>query len=532
MRILMATDDIQIDRRILQEGKTLVNEGHEVILLARWSEGRPSHEIIDGIKIERLGAPGIITGNQPEMTDEPNEDLGESDDGQADPEIAGSSGGDVISASSTKDERTFWEKLRRWWKLYGLSMFPRMVWLIGLKIHYRIRTLILVAIYRLRTFILIADYKLRTLALTIPYKLRQRGGAIVSKSISFVEAAQDGWRSSNGQMRRVRALSSLYDISLAQRIVYYDPDVIHAHDLPQLIAAVLAKEELRTPLVYDAHELYPEIITLTPAQQSSLSKREKLLVNFCDAIITVNPFLADEMAGRYDIPAPHVIRNCAEAPPGLIPGRRLRRFEETLPISPEDKILLYQGWFSPHRGLQYLVEAMAKAPAHVVLVLMGYGDTKDELWRIVEKEHLEQSVFIHDAVPQAELLFWTASADAGIIPYQPVDLNSRYCSPNKLFEFIQAGLPMIVNDLPYLRSVVKTEGFGVVEKLAGIEDYASAIRTMFDEDLGGPERFKNNLIEKGHSYSWEVEQKRLVDIYHALAWDESSQLPSARMASV
>jgi glycosyltransferase involved in cell wall biosynthesis len=129
---------------------------------------------------------------------------------------------------------------------------------------------------------------------------------------------------------------------------------------------------------------------------------------------------------------------------------------------------------------------------------------------------LGAKVHFKDAVPQEEVLFWTASADAGIIPYQPVDLNNYYCSPNKLFEFIQAAVPIIANDLPFLRKVVAAEGFGVVSKLDSVEDYAAAIEAMFDPAQGGPARFRPRLLDRATAYDWKNEEEKLLAIYENL----------------
>ncbi|MCK4624294.1 MAG: hypothetical protein KAV00_03215, partial [Phycisphaerae bacterium] len=104
----------------------------------------------------------------------------------------------------------------------------------------------------------------------------------------------------------------------------------------------------------------------------------------------------------------------------------------------------------------------------------------------------------------------------GIIPYQPVDLNNYYCSPNKLFEFIQAGLPLIVNDLPFLKKVVGGENFGVVAKLETPEQYARAIREMFDASLGGPGRFRQRILKQAGEYNWTKEEKKITAIYNQL----------------
>ena len=96
-------------------------------------------------------------------------------------------------------------------------------------------------------------------------------------------------------------------------------------------------------------------------------------------------------------------------------------------------------------------------------------------------------------------------------------MNTKISSPNKLYEFICAATPMIGStDLINVKNIIEKEGFGVVYPLKKAQDYAVAIEKMFDNNLGGPLRFKQNLLEKRHLYSWENEEKSLLKIYQDL----------------
>ena len=105
--------------------------------------------------------------------------------------------------------------------------------------------------------------------------------------------------------------------------------------------------------------------------------------------------------------------------------------------------------------------------------------------------------------------------DIGLFLLPPVNFNWRFTLPNKLFEFIQACVPIIANDLPFLHQIVGDEGFGVVAKLVTVEDYAAAIQQMFDPQLGGPARFQARLQAGARTYAWDVEAKKLLAIYGA-----------------
>src|SRR5262249_37296064 len=157
----------------------------------------------------------------------------------------------------------------------------------------------------------------------------------------------------------------------------------------------------------------PEIITLTESQRKQLDKRERRFIGEADTTITVNPFIAEEMAKRYRISTPHVILNAIGSVREFDPLRKSTRFRDKLSIPESKKIILYQGWFALHRGLLHMVEGMKKVAPHVHAVFMGYGEEA----LAVMKEKAKELDILHrmsflDAVPQNELLSWTASADA------------------------------------------------------------------------------------------------------------------------
>lgn len=436
MRIVMVTDDVEIDRRILAEARTLIEQGHELILLAASRGGDATrYEIIAGIKVER--APSAQ-------------------------ELAGGSPVPIVPARTDLTRFT-----PREWALRAARIARR-------------------AIQRAR----------QRFTWTIVSRLQPRIARFAGK-------------------RHSEARWTLFERWVHRRLLFYRPDIIHAHDLPQLRSCATASLDLNARLVYDAHELYPEISTLTPSQSRTLSEREAAFIRDAQVTITVNEFIAEEMARRYGVVAPVVIWNAID-PPSSAPSHQAT-LHNLLKLETTSRILLFQGWMSRTRGLQDLVRAMARVQTEIHLVFMGYGEARKELEEIASKLDLSERVHFLDAVPVEDLVSTTATADVGIIPYQPIDLNNRLCSPNKLFEYIQAHVPIIANDLPFLRKIIREEGFGLVHELSTPEAFAIAIRDMFDEAKGGPERFKAALRARSHRYSWSVQAKTLLSIYEKLS---------------
>lgn len=296
--------------------------------------------------------------------------------------------------------------------------------------------------------------------------------------------------------------------------------VVVAHDLPVLPAAVMAAARHQAYLVYDAHELYPEQHPFSPEQVERYRRAEAILAKFPHQVITVNQSIAHELAKRYGIAEPAVILNCPDLEPEAcepsalgVPGGTLR---EVLAIPEEKKILLFQGGLSPHRNLENLVSAMAWVTSQeVVLVLMGPGEEmRLELERMAEAQQLLGTrVFFHPPVQQDQLVWYSSTADAGIIPYPHVDLNSYYCTPNKLFDFLVAGIPILANDSPELRKFVADQGVGMVHAMADAQEIAKSIDTFFAMEHAS---LRETAQVVGKDYTWANQGREVVALYESM----------------
>jgi glycosyltransferase involved in cell wall biosynthesis len=287
-------------------------------------------------------------------------------------------------------------------------------------------------------------------------------------------------------------------------------DILHCHDFPLLAVAVEAKRRRPTPLVYDAHELYYAQAQLPPGTQRRYRRRERRLIRHADLAITVNPFIARIMADDYRCAPPKVVLNAAPLGAPADPRTGLR---ELLHLEQRDRIVLYQGWMSPERGIDRLVRAARHFPGHVRLVLIGYGNHEKALREISAEQGTDDGrVIFFGRVPSEDLAPLTLSADLGVIPYHAVDLNNYYSSPNKLFEYAIAGLPFVSNDLPFLRSIIDQYGFGVAADLTEPKAAAAAILSIVEDPIRL--RALKDLAEKaGRELNWENEGEKLVALY-------------------
>ncbi|MBI2883518.1 MAG: glycosyltransferase, partial [Candidatus Methylomirabilis oxyfera] len=290
-------------------------------------------------------------------------------------------------------------------------------------------------------------------------------------------------------------------------------EVYVAHDLPVLAAAAKAAAKHSAMLVYDAHELYPEQHVFSPTVKMMLADAEALLVPKVHHGTTVNLSLAQEMSKRYGGSPFEVILN-APAWPAEVMTQTHDSLRAALEIQPYHKVLLFQGGFSPYRNLENVVKAMARVRnEQIVLVLIGQGELRPELTEIAQRLGLLDSrVFFHPFVPQKSLLAYTRSADAGIIPYPHIDLNSYYCTPNKLFEYLVVGIPILANDSPELRRFVGELGVGLNVPMNDDCEIASGIDQLFSDSVL-LKKFRIRSEEVGRQFTWEREAEKLRDLY-------------------
>ncbi|MCV2218231.1 glycosyltransferase [Thauera sp. Sel9] len=292
----------------------------------------------------------------------------------------------------------------------------------------------------------------------------------------------------------------------------FSPDVFVAHDLPMLAVARQHAARCGAKLVYDSHELYCE---------QEFSEREKLRwaaiearhIGACDAVITVNASISAELEKRYGIRNVGVIHNADRT---STPPKRARLFHSLFSLPDSSRILLLQGGLSAGRNLESLVEAMVHVrDESIVLVILGDGALSKILATIVRNLGLGNRVFLHPAVPQADLPRYTVAADAGVIPYQATCLNNHYCTPNKLFEFIAAGLPILASDLPEIRRMVEGRDIGLVGDMSKPQSIARLIEALF-QDKARFSKWMRNASSARQEVCWEIEGSKLVAIYEAL----------------
>lgn len=290
------------------------------------------------------------------------------------------------------------------------------------------------------------------------------------------------------------------------------PSIVIAHDLPTLPAACALAQSRGAKLVYDSHELYCEQ-SLHPRERRKWRDLEASLIRRCDAVVTVNPAIAAELRAAYGIDQVEVVMNAEPTLP-IIAGQP-RHFHEAFKLAETDRVLLYQGGLQRDRNLGFLLDVVALLDDNVHLVFLGDGELEPELRREVERSHNARRVHFHPRVEREELRRYTSSADIGLIPYLGSCLNNLLCVPNKLFEFISAGVPMVASDLPEIRRLVTQYGLGLLADFREPGAVAGAIKAMLEEkDLAA--QFRQSLRAAATQLNWENEGAKFAAIIQRL----------------
>lgn len=292
-----------------------------------------------------------------------------------------------------------------------------------------------------------------------------------------------------------------------------DADIYNPRDAEPLMAAYVAARLRRAKLVYDSDELCLDRNNPLAGKRwwrVLMKAYEGFFVRRADAVITSDLGRAEVIAKRYGIPLPAVVRNVPDLAEKPAPDEDFR----ARALGGSQYLLIYQGILAKNRGLPELVSAMHLLP-ECSLALVGYGRIEQELRDQIAAEGLSERVRVFDPVPFEQLMEYTAASDIGMIPLIGSCLSYVLAAPNKLFEYMLAGIPVAATDLPEMRRVMDAENVGaLIGDPTSPDSIASAVRGLLDMGRPALEEMGERAAEAALArHTWHVERPVLLDAY-------------------
>jgi glycosyltransferase involved in cell wall biosynthesis len=284
-----------------------------------------------------------------------------------------------------------------------------------------------------------------------------------------------------------------------------DWDAIWANDLDTLWPAYQIAKDKDIPLIYDSHEYFTEAAGLTgrPFPKWVWTQIERSIFPKLKHVITVNESIASIYREKYNVPV-RVVRNVPSV--ANLPDFNPTRAELGLP---EGNLVILQGAFmDKDRGVVDMVRAMKLLP-DVHLLLVGAGEEWVQAGELRESLGLQDRITILPKQPYERLVGFTRSADAGISLDKGTHFNYYYSLPNKLFDYIHAGIPVVASPMPEVRRVVEGYEIGVLVRDWSPEAIAEAVRSVFSSPQ---KRWMDGVSKAQNDFRWERESEVIREI--------------------
>lgn len=288
-------------------------------------------------------------------------------------------------------------------------------------------------------------------------------------------------------------------------------DILFAHDTPMLpLAFEIQKNQGFGKIICDLHELFPDQFDIFKTKEARRywSDIDTHYLNQCDGIITVSDNLAQIIYQRYGLSEkPLVLYNMSDYLPKQIKNHLLH---DLYGIPYEKQIFICIGGIDPHRHLQELIESWKIIrPDTYVLVFLGHGDQSfiNKLKKSIRTDNLERDIYLGKGVAPDDVLGYAKGASIGFIPYRGEGVNNTEGVPNRLFEYIQARIPILSYDHPGIVSILEKTKTGWTMKW----DNAKELSNIIIKGLEERENISDESLEMAaQMYCWENQEDKLV----------------------
>ena len=299
-----------------------------------------------------------------------------------------------------------------------------------------------------------------------------------------------------------------FNIRLFIFLLFHRCNCLLSNDLDTLLPNFWISKLKRIPLIYDSHEYFTEVPELVerPKVQKVWKRIEEYILPKMKEMITVNQSIANLFHEKYGIKV-HVVRN--------IPMRKMLpapASRDAIGIDPKKHVLVLQGsGINIHRGSEELVDAMRYLD-DCQLVIIGRGDVLPILKEKVTANNWNDRVKFFPRMPYQQMMAITQLAELGFTLDKDTNLNYRFSLPNKLFDYIQAGVPIVASRLTEIEKIVTDYNIGTFIDNHDPETIASTVKKVLNDEKNLV-IWKNNLIFAAQNLCWENEEQILLKIY-------------------
>lgn len=302
-----------------------------------------------------------------------------------------------------------------------------------------------------------------------------------------------------------------FNLKLFFFLLFVKTDILVADDLDTLLPNFLVSKLRRLPLVYDSHEYFTGVPELNgrPFVKSVWKLIEKSIFPYLNNIITVSDSLADQYEKEYSV-RPLVVKNCSKR------SQHLKGYSrKEMGINEKDFLLIIQGsGINADKGGEELIEAV-RITENVSLLIVGSGDILEDLEKMVTTMDLGRRVRFVPKLKWEELMRYTKSVDAGMCLEKGTNLNYRFSIPNKLCDYISAGIPVVAGNLPEIKKIVEGYRCGIIIPDITSLNISQAVIELRDNGNLRNE-LKRNSSAASEELNWENESLKVASFYGAL----------------
>lgn len=263
-----------------------------------------------------------------------------------------------------------------------------------------------------------------------------------------------------------------YAVRLFFFLLFRRFDILWSNDMDTLLPNWMAARVKGKRVIYDSHEYWTEVPELIsrPGTRKVWHWLEKRLFPRADAAVTVNPSIAEIYSEIYKMDVAS-LRN--------LPWHK-GELEQRNEIG---KVILYQGALNKGRGIDLMIDALEYLPGYELWII-GYGPVGQELREHAARHAWRDRVVFKGLIAFEKLGPITQQAAIGMSLEEDLGASYHYASPNKVYDYIQAGVPVLVSDLPEMRRVVDDHGVGEVllNSERTPEAMAARIRGMVEQE--------------------------------------------------